>query len=227
MLNLLHIYIHTLPFQTVLATSPPVRTFDPTPVNAATKRVASEVLEDLKPLFGVGKSCQLNLDDVHEAKVYGPRCSPETKICTGVKVFVPAPHNCDDPQGRCFVLFKSEEVQCIPDLTIRDPNNNVIIKDIATQAIKFLYHKFDTSVACPLYLKEVISAVENEKEDGIDFDLRVQVETNSVDFNCEFIINECTHLKVFQPRDVSLCPGGKSCVIPRDLKGVECTKISH
>ncbi|QQP39689.1 Uncharacterized protein FKW44_013493, partial [Caligus rogercresseyi] len=107
--------------------------------------------------------------------------------------------------------------------TVPNPSNNFIVKQVAQEAVKFLYSQFDTSKVCPLHLKEVIRAKESTNN-GIYYDLEVQVETNAADFDCEFAMKNCVNVRVHQPL-FNLCPGKKFCLLPIKLDEVECIDV--
>ncbi|CAB4064266.1 unnamed protein product [Lepeophtheirus salmonis] len=105
----------------------------------------------------------------------------------------------------------------------RDISNSKIQK-VALESTKFLYHLFDTSNACPLYVKDVIQAKKQSFPSTV-YELELQVETNGADFDCDYVFKNCANIRVQEP-PINLCPGNQFCLIPENLKGIDCVDIN-
>uniref|UniRef100_A0A0K2TLS1 Cystatin domain-containing protein n=1 Tax=Lepeophtheirus salmonis TaxID=72036 RepID=A0A0K2TLS1_LEPSM len=242
--------------QLVSATSPPFRIYEPIAVDESVRTVASKVVDQLKSYFGVREECQLIIEEIYNAKLHvskesiydltmkltvmGPGCEPETKTCSSVKIFIPQPQYCEDPSGICHNLTETYEIQCTPELVV-DPavpsinedfedvpnaHTDPILKEIGEEATKFLYHKFDTTNACPIHLREVVRAKRQLISDSINYEIELQVETNGADFDCEYVHKNCDNVKLHQP-PLHLCPGKKFCLIPVKLNEINCVEINQ
>ncbi|CAB4057255.1 unnamed protein product [Lepeophtheirus salmonis] len=97
------------------------------------------------------------------------------------------------------------------------------IQKVALETTKFLYHLFDTSKACPLYIKDVIRATKQSFPSTV-YELELQVETNGADFDCDYVLKNCANIQVQQP-PTNLCPGNQFCLFPENLNNINCVDI--
>ncbi|CAB4064268.1 unnamed protein product [Lepeophtheirus salmonis] len=218
--------------QLASATSPPIRFYEPIAVDESVRTVASKVVDQLKSYFGVREECQLIIEEIYNAKLH---VSKESIYDLTMKTQRNGPRI-----GICHNLTETYEIQCTPELVV-DPavpsinedfedvpnvHTDPILKEIGEEATKFLYHKFDTTNACPIHLREVVRAKRQLISDSINYEIELQVETNGADFDCEYVHKNCDNVKLHQP-PLHLCPGKKFCLIPVKLNEINCVEINQ
>ncbi|XP_040568012.1 uncharacterized protein [Lepeophtheirus salmonis] len=244
----------TIAFTTVLGQEPPiVGGFSEAEISDEVSGVAEEVLDQLASHFGAEDGCSLKLENITDVKTQvvagtnylfsleissdGESCENEVKICSDVKVYKPLPFACSSRIDTCLSLVESEKILCIPSTnedpplvigeysSIENVTENEEIQKVAQKAVKFLYHLFNTSSACPIHLREVVQASE-QIVDGTNYKLEIQVETDGANFECEYVQKQCSNIIVHEP--LAHCPHDEEdCILPVDLQEVECVEINQ
>eukprot|EP00096_Caligus_rogercresseyi_P009933 TRINITY_DN3481_c0_g1_i1.p1 TRINITY_DN3481_c0_g1~~TRINITY_DN3481_c0_g1_i1.p1 ORF type:complete len:252 (+),score=44.39 TRINITY_DN3481_c0_g1_i1:31-786(+) len=225
--------------------------FRPTDISPEVQGIADSVLDRIKPFFGGGLACELSLSQIYHAESIekanettykfdlkiggsGRNCRESlTKTCIGIKIRTPPHCNRQDPL--CYSLVDEDSILCVPELTVEpsdnpgdykeisNPLDDPFILKIAQESTKFLYHLFNTSRPCPLHLADILS-VKEQTINGINYELELQVETNGVGQECEYVMKHCQGLRVHQPLPRQ-CPFDRQfCLVPLDLNAVECTE---
>ncbi|XP_040568831.2 uncharacterized protein [Lepeophtheirus salmonis] len=222
-----------------------------TGVDTNVKKASHAILNELKPIFGVQKDCELeiiNIDNVQsnidpEDRVFkmdllllssstNGSCGLHIKNCLDVQIHV-IDDKCKKFVEDCYFLEETKRITCITDNVelgtpkpyheIPDPSSNEIIQKVAQEATEFLHGFFNVSKHCPLFVRDIISAREQMNE-GISYELELQVEVESDLTDCPYKFKNCNGVKVFQPYP-HLCPNKKFCLLPQNLEKTTCISI--